>query len=79
MGLKRQKLKDLENLKLRSKLYDVQMQQTVGGMMEKKKQLNRKQIWTIIIRTDVQWGGGQLKVMRQRQVRKGRMEWSKER
>ena len=37
MGLKRQKLKDLENLKLRSKLYDVQMQQTVGGMMEKKK------------------------------------------
>ena len=37
MGLKRQKPKDLENLKMRSKLYDVQMQQTVGGMMEKKK------------------------------------------
>ena len=36
MGLKRQKLKDLGNLKMRSKLYDVQMQQTVGGMMGKK-------------------------------------------
>ena len=36
MGLKRQKLKDLGNLKMRSKLYDVQMQQTVGGMMGEK-------------------------------------------
>jgi len=32
MGLKRQKLKNLGNLKIRSKLYDLQMQQTTVGI-----------------------------------------------
>ena len=49
MGLKRQKLKNLGNLKMRSKLYDLQMQQaTVGRMMgstkKKKKQKKTKQL-----------------------------------